>query len=99
MLRVVFSERSRQQLLELYDFIADASSAESAHRSTSALNKHCRSLAEFPFRGVSQDHVHPGLRTLVFRGRVTITYSVDADTVTILGIFYAGRDWQGGVEL
>ncbi len=99
MLRVAFSERSRQQLLELYDFIADASSTESAHRFTSALNKHCRSLADFPFRAVAHDHIHPGLRTLVFRGRVTIAYSVDADTVTILGIFYAGRDWQSSSEV
>lgn len=99
MLRVVFSERSRQQLLELYDFIADSSSAESAYRFTSALNQHCCSLADFPFRGASFNHVHQGLRALVFRSRVTITYSVEVDTVTILGIFYAGRDWQSDMAL
>jgi len=98
-LRIVFSERSRQQLLELYDFIADSSSPESAYRFTSELSQHCRSLADFPFRGASYNHVHQSLRTLVFRGRVTITYSVDTDTVTILGIFYAGRDWQRELEL
>ena len=96
--RVVFSERARRQLLELYDFIADTSSAESAYRFTAALNQHCRSLADFPFRGVAHHRVRPGLRTLVFRGRATITYSVKADIVTILGIFYAGRDWHGDVE-
>jgi toxin ParE1/3/4 len=97
--QVVFSERARLQLLELYDFIADSSSLESAYRFTTALNQHCHSLADFPNRGVAHDHVRPGLRTLVFRGRVTITYSVEADTVTVLGIFYAGRDWQSDVEL
>jgi toxin ParE1/3/4 len=92
--RVVFSERARLQLLELYDFISEASSAESAYRFTAALNQHCHSLSEFPFRGLAHHRVRPGLRTLVFRGRATITYSVKADVVTILGVFYAGRNWH-----
>ena len=36
----------------------------------------------------------PGLRIVGFERRVTIAFSVDEGTVTILRLFYGGQDWE-----
>jgi len=48
-----------------------------------------------PERGAPRDDVLPGLRIGVFERRVVIAYSVDADAVSILRLFYGGQDWEG----
>jgi toxin ParE1/3/4 len=35
-----------------------------------------------------------GLRTIGFRRRVTIAFTVETNTVTILGVYYGGRDFE-----
>ena len=35
-----------------------------------------------------------GLRTIGFRRHVTIAFTVEADAVTIIGIFYGGQDYE-----
>ena len=59
-------------------------------RFTDAIVAHCEELAGFPLRGPAREDLRPGLRTLAFRGRVTIAYAV----VAILGIFYGGADFE-----
>lgn len=38
------------------------------------------------------------MRTTVYRRRVVIAYSVEAKTVTILGIFYGGQDFEAALR-
>jgi toxin ParE1/3/4 len=42
--------------------------------------------------------LRPGLRTIGFRHRVTIAFAVEAETVTIIGVFYGGQDFEAALE-
>ena len=93
--RVVFSPEAEAQLVNLYRYIGQQASQAIARRYTDAIVAHCEGLADFPDRGTSRGDIRRGLRTLAFRGRVTIAYSVHPTEVRILGIFYAGQDFEG----
>jgi toxin ParE1/3/4 len=97
-LRVLFAPEVEAQLRALYRYIAKEASAEISEGYVDAIVDKCLGLAEVPNRGTSREDVRPGLRTIPFRRRVTIAYSVDDEQVLILGIFYAGQDftvWPG----
>jgi toxin ParE1/3/4 len=51
-------------------------------------------LTAFPHRGRTRDDLRPGLRTIGFRRRVVIAFAVFEDAVTVVGIFYGGRDYE-----
>ena len=57
----------------------------------------CEGLALFPLRGVPREDIRPGLRVTHHKGRTLIAYAVDEDTrtVSVLGIFYGGQDYEG----
>ncbi len=92
--RVVFAPEAEAQLTQLYRHIAREASPEIALNYTSAIVDTCESLDQMPLRGVARGDIRPGLRTLSFRGRVLIAYAVGKDTVTILGVFYGGQDFE-----
>lgn len=92
--RVVFRREAIQHLEELYDYIADAGSPENAALYTEAIVTYCEGLIDFPHRGSVRDDIRPGLRTIGYRKRVVIAFTVLDDTVVILGIFYGGRDHE-----
>lgn len=56
----------------------------------------CERLALFPLRGVPREDIRPGLRVTHHKGRTLVAYSVDEDTrtVSVLGIFYGGQDYE-----
>ncbi len=56
----------------------------------------CEGLALFPLRGVPREDIRPGLRVTHHKGRTLIAYAVDEDTrtVSVLGIFYGGQDFE-----
>jgi toxin ParE1/3/4 len=92
---VSFSPEAEKQLLKLYTYIADAKSASVAEGYVSAIVEFCQGLGEFPHRGTARDDLRLGLRIIGFRRRVTIAFAVDKDDrVTIVGIFYGGRDYE-----
>jgi len=45
-------------------------------------------------RGTQRDDVRPGLRVTNYKGRAVIAFTVDADRVSILGVFYGGQDYE-----
>ncbi len=92
--RVVFSPESQEQLVALYGYIADAASADIAARYTEAIVGYCESLCTFPHRGTMRDDVRPGLRITNYKKRAVIAFDVDAEQVSILGIFYGGQDYE-----
>lgn len=49
-------------------------------------------LRTFPERGSPRPDLRPGIRTRVFRRRVTIAYAVVDDVVTVLRVFGRGRN-------
>ena len=93
-LRVILSPRADDQLASIYLYIAAQASAEIAQRYADAIVEKCNSLSTFPRRGTPRDDLRPGVRTLAFRRRVTIAYLVEPAAVTILGLFYAGQDFE-----
>lgn len=91
-LKLVFSPESREHLAELFRYIARERSVEVAAGYTDAIVESCEQLASFPLRGRQRDDVGAGIRTVGFRRRVLIAFSVRGETVTIIAIYYGGQD-------
>ena len=92
--RVVFTPEALEQLAELYRYIAKEASPDVAARYTEAIVSYCESLCTFPFRGTRRDDVRPGLRITNYKKRTIIAFDVGAEVVSIIGVFYGGRDFE-----
>lgn len=94
--RVQFAPEALDQLDAIEDYIARAGSTITATRYVDAIVGYCESLATFPLRGSRRDDLVPGLRITNYRGEVVFAFLVDADaqTVSIAGVFYGGRDYD-----
>jgi toxin ParE1/3/4 len=93
---VFFTPRAERQLSNLYSYIADNSGVPRAEDFVGRIVADCMALETFPERGSKRDDVRPNLRTKGFARRVTIAFSVNAETsvVAIHGIFYGGQDFE-----
>lgn len=74
--------------------IAAAASPRIAERYSSAIVTYCEGLQAFPHRGTRRDDVRPGLRITNYKGRAVIAFEVDAERVSIIGVFYGGQDYE-----
>lgn len=94
---VFFAPEAGDQLEELFLYIAGQTSATTARRYTSGIVAYCEST--FPKRGAMRDDIRPGLRTTHYKGRTVIAFAVDdaAMQVSILGVFYGGRDYAAAL--
>jgi toxin ParE1/3/4 len=89
---VVFAPEARDDILELYDYIAAQAGAERARGYVERIVGYCAGFSMFPERGMRRDDLRPGLRVIGFERRVTIAFHVTADKITIDRVLYAGRD-------
>ena len=96
---VVFSPEAEAQLAAIYVYIAGQASPAIAERFTGSIVDYCEALTTFPHRGMQRDDLRPGLRILGFRRRVTIALEVEGDRVTIIGVFYGGRDFEADFRI
>jgi plasmid stabilization system protein ParE len=48
---------------------------------------------------LGSDDIRPGLRITHYRKRTIVAFSLEADLVSILGIFYAGQEYTPRLEL
>jgi toxin ParE1/3/4 len=78
---------------------AQETSPAIAERFTGAIVDHCEGFDTFPQRGAQRDDLRPGLRTVGFRRRVTIAFTIDPDAVIIIGVFYGGQDYEAALKL
>ena len=92
--RVAFSPEAEEQLTALYRYIASAASPDIASRYAEAIVNDCENLQTFPHRGNMRDDVRPGLRITNYKKRTVIAFAVDADQVSIIGVFYGGQDYE-----
>jgi toxin ParE1/3/4 len=92
--RVVFTPQANDQLLELYEWLAEIGYPTRAEDYVTSIIAFCERLGEFPETGRGRDDIRPGMRTAGFRRRVVIAYAVTSETVDILGVFYGGRDYD-----
>ena len=94
-LEIIFAPEARDDLLSLYDYIAEHSGPYRAQEYVERLAAYCLGFVPFPDRGTRRDDLRPGLRVIGFERRVTIAFHVTASAVIIDRIFYGGRDWEG----
>lgn len=92
--RVVIAPEARDDLLALYDWIAEAAGSDIALSFIDRLERYCRGLSHASERGSRRDDIRPGLRIVGFERRLTVAFAVDDETVSILRLFYRGRDWE-----
>lgn len=92
--RLVFSPEAVEQLTALYAYIAAAATPATAARYTEAIINYCESLKDFPNRGTMRDDVRAGLRITNYKKRAVIAFDVDAEQVSIIGVFYGGQQYE-----
>ncbi|WP_338524009.1 type II toxin-antitoxin system RelE/ParE family toxin [Pseudomonas batumici] len=93
---VVFAPEALTQLDALEDYITNADSPVIAARYVDAIINYCESLSTFPLRGNRRDDLMPGLRITHYRHSTIIAFTADTHTTTvsILGVFYGGQDYD-----
>ena len=91
---IIFSPEAEAQLLDIYQYVGEAASPETAERFTTSIVDYCEALQLFPERGTLREDLRPGLRTVGFKRSVTIAFFVGIETVTIIGVFYGGQDFE-----
>lgn len=85
-----------EQLSALTEFISHQSTPNTALSISNKILEHAQSLELFPHRGTQRHYVREGLRTINYRKRVVIAFTVNDDdmAVSVIGFFYGGRDWE-----
>lgn len=96
--RVVFTPEARNDLFEIYDWIAAKASAQIAISYLERIETYCLGFEFASERGHRRDDISLGLRIAGFERRVTIAFAVDDDCVTILRLFYGGQNWEDKLE-
>jgi plasmid stabilization system protein ParE len=93
---VVFTPEATEQLVSLYEYIATHGSPAVAANYTEAIIAYCEGLSTFPHRGTRRDDIRSGLRITNYKRRAVIAFEVDdhAQRVSVLGVFYGGRDYE-----
>ena len=91
---VTFTPEARDHITALYRWLATDASPEIATRYTEALLSRCEDLNLFPERGTPRDDIRPGLRMTSYRRRTIIAFTINADQVTIIGVFHGGQDYH-----
>ena len=91
---VMFTPEALEQLEALYRYVSAAASPEIAQRYTSAIVMYREGLHTFPHRGTRREDVRPGLRVTNYKKRAVIAFDVDAELVSIIGVFYGGQDFE-----
>jgi len=92
--QVVFAPEALEQLAGLYRYIAFAASPEIAAGYTDAIVSYCEGFATFPLRGTTRDDIRTGLRITNYKKSAVIAFAVDAQYVSIPGVFYGGQDFE-----
>ena len=93
---VIFSPESKDDLIALYDWIADAANPDVALSYIERIEAHCLNFDLAAERGHRRDDIRPGLRISGFENRITIAFFINDDSVTFLRFFYGGRNWESG---
>lgn len=91
---VRFHPQARADLMDLYNYIADAAGTGVAGAYIDRIEATCLSLQTFPERGTRREQIRPGLRTIGFERRATIAFLVIENEVLIVRIFHGGRDFE-----
>lgn len=92
--RVVLAPEVANDLNELFDWVAAQGSLAVALAYLERVEAFFEALSLGSERGHLRSDLRPGLRIVGFERRLTIAFTVDAETVTVLRVFTAGRNWE-----
>jgi toxin ParE1/3/4 len=90
--------RAKADLQWIYDTIESATDPSTALHYVERITDFCQRLEYGGERGNRRDDVRPGLRVIGFERRIAVAFTVDAERVVILRLFYGGADWEGTFE-
>ena len=79
----------------MLDWIAERAGADVALGYAERVEAFCEGLAFASERGHRRDDLRPGLRVVGFERRIAVAFVVSDDDVTILRLYYGGRDLVG----
>ena len=96
--RVIFTPEAQEQLVGLYRYIAVVASPEIAERYIGSIVAYCEGLRNSPHRGTRRDDVRSGLRITSYKKRVVVAFAVDAELVSIIGIFCGGQNYEAALQ-
>jgi toxin ParE1/3/4 len=85
---------AEDDLLNLYDYIAEHGGRQTAGDYIARIEALCLSLRHAPLRGTPHDDIKPSLRIIGFERRAVIAFRVTRSEVVIVRIFYGGRDYE-----
>jgi toxin ParE1/3/4 len=91
---VVFTPEAEEHLAALYRYLEDEASPDIALRYTNAIVTYCEGFRDFQHRAVQRDDIRPGLHITNYKGRAVIAFAIDANRVSIIGVYYGGRDYE-----
>ena len=89
---VALAPEAVADLEAIYLHITDRAGSGVARAYVARIEAQIQSLAFFPERGAPRDALRPGLRIMVFEGRVTIAFHRMGDTVVVDRVVRAGRN-------
>jgi plasmid stabilization system protein ParE len=95
---VVFTPEALAQVEELFRYVAQAAGADAASRYTNAIVTYCEGLHSFALRGTRRDDIRPGLRITNYKKRAVAAFAVEADVVSVLGVYYGGQDYESVLQ-
>ena len=95
---VTFSPEARDDLIELYEWIAAAAGPRIAMAYVERLEAYCLGFDLAAERGHLRDDIRPGLRIVGFERRVAVAFRVKDKQVTILRLFSKGSNWDQTFE-
>ena len=90
--RLVIEQGALTELEALHEYVTRTASQDKADRFVAHILSDCEDLCLAPMRGMSRPELGVGTRLIgIAKGRISITFHVRGDTVTIASIYYAGR--------
>lgn len=89
---VVLSADAREDLLRLYEWIADAASPPTVLKYLERIEAYLNTFDQAPERSTRRDDIRPGLRVVGFERRLSMAFSVGDTRVIIQRIFYGGQN-------
>jgi plasmid stabilization system protein ParE len=95
---VIYSTNAVSDLRNLYDWFASHSGNAAANLYVERVQSTCERLAIGSNRGTLQPDIGSNVRKTGVLGRFTVVFAVERETVLILRIFMAGRDWGTDME-
>ena len=95
---VVFTPEALAQVEELFRYVARVAGPDVASRYTNAIVTYCEGLHTFPHRGTRRDDIRPGLRITNYKKRAVVSFEVEADVVSVLGVYYGGQDYESVLQ-